>query len=396
MKASQPVVRSIGSSPIAAKYADTPFTPYMPLEPLVSAPHLTEHLSISPVTGAFQPSGRPKYEIPLEVDIIAKLNFRIRLQRIGNTAGTYARYINWIGLFCWSEIRIKYGTETLQRIQPEELFVKIQKHYNDEERANLARMLGGDLSPAQRSAKALFGQEIVIPLITCLNLHLYGDQSGSFFVRGLGEKLTIEVDLLDFNKWVEADEAYTAVTVDGTAFSTAGASAVMIEAELYPEGQHIYDNERQRLAKLYGMSRRMVFQEYQYVKNVSLAASLAAGSTSTQDLTELTQPIVAMYAIGRWQEDLDRKTNDNGPSGGKGYNPTNIGKFIFLSNVCLHISNLLLYNLYMFFFCDTQDIIIHIWQLHSRTVCCLQIAYKRYVEFSIRDQYDRSGILYLF
>lgn len=184
MRATQKVSASIGASTIGAKFADTPFTPYMPVEPLVSAPHLTEHVPIAPITGAFQPSGRPRYELPLEVDLISKLNFRIRLQRLGNTGGTYARYINWIGLYCWSEIRIKYGTEVLQKIHPDEIFCKIQKHYNDEERTNLARLLGGNLTPAQRSQRALHEQEIMIPVLTCLNMHLYGPPSGAFFIRG--------------------------------------------------------------------------------------------------------------------------------------------------------------------------------------------------------------------
>lgn len=260
MRATQKVSASIGASTIGAKFADTPFTPYMPVEPLVSAPHLTEHVPIAPITGAFQPSGRPRYELPLEVDLISKLNFRIRLQRLGNTGGTYgkfisfndrgqstfysqknilthvhqlARYINWIGLYCWSEIRIKYGTETLQKIHPDEIFCKIQKRkfcdvkivillicfcalrrhgrmltvfykidYNDEERANLARLLGGNLTPAQRSSRALHEQEILIPVLTCLNMHLYGPPSGAFFIRGLGEKVIIEVDLRPFDQWV--------------------------------------------------------------------------------------------------------------------------------------------------------------------------------------------------
>ena len=204
------------------------------------------------------------------------------------------------------------------------VFCKIQKHYNDEEKNNLARLLGGNLTPSQRSNRALHEQEIMIPVLTCLNMHLYGDPSGAFFIRGLGERVTVEVDLRDFDRWVEADEAYTAVTVNGTAFSTAGASAVMVEAYCYPEGKHIYDNERNRLAKLYGMSRRMVFQEYQNVENLSLAASLAAGQTSTYDMAELTLPITACYVLLRWNEDLARVTNGSGPVGGKGYNPTNI------------------------------------------------------------------------
>lgn len=113
--ASQPVIRSIGTSPIGAPYADTPISPYLPLEPLISAPHLTEHIGIAPLTGAFQPSGRPKYQLSLEVDLYEAVNVRVRLQRVGLAGGaTYARYIPWIGLFCWDEIRLKYGTEQLQ------------------------------------------------------------------------------------------------------------------------------------------------------------------------------------------------------------------------------------------------------------------------------------------
>lgn len=137
------------------------------------------------------------------------------------------------------------------------------KHYDNEERNNLIHLFLGDLTPAQRTARALHPQDMVIPIITLIGIHLYGDPSQAFFVRGLGEKLQVEIDLRPFDRWIESDVAIGTVTVDGTAFSTAGNAAVIVESELYCQGKHIYDAERRRMEELYGQARRLVFQEYQ-------------------------------------------------------------------------------------------------------------------------------------
>lgn len=123
----------------------------------------------------------------------------------------------------------------------------MHSYYADEERANLQRLCGG-LTQAERDDKALNPQEIIVPLLTLLGLHLFGDPSQSLFVRGLGEKVRVEVDLAPANTLVESDGAAT------VAFD---------EVTLFCEGHHIYDAERRQLEQIYAAPRTYTFDEVQ-------------------------------------------------------------------------------------------------------------------------------------
>ena len=114
---SQALLRTKATSVIGSRYVDNDDSPHIPLAPAVAAPHLVEHLEISPSTGDIQPNGRPVFEFPLDADVLKTVNLRMRLHSLAPNGGTFIRYVDYIGLSCWSEARLKYGTERFKYIR---------------------------------------------------------------------------------------------------------------------------------------------------------------------------------------------------------------------------------------------------------------------------------------
>ena len=127
------------------------------------------------LSGTFQPGGKITFELPLEVDLCTKINLRVRLAPITFTPSAnllYARYVDFVGLNMIDEVRLRFGTEKLQTVSRDEIFCKMMSYYADEEKYNLMKLVGGGMTPAQRDDAATSDQEIIIPLLTLLGVHL--------------------------------------------------------------------------------------------------------------------------------------------------------------------------------------------------------------------------------
>lgn len=181
------VLRSVTTSGIGAKYhhKQPQASLYVPRDPLVTTPHLSEHITIAPVSGVLQPGGSPVFELPYEVDLVQKINLVVRLDRVVlNGTATFARPVDFYGLAIIDEILFRFGTERLQIVRPLEIMDKIHWLFDDEDR-NLAReMLRGGLTPLQRTNQIAAGPQLyIIPLYTLLGVHLGGDPSQMLGVR---------------------------------------------------------------------------------------------------------------------------------------------------------------------------------------------------------------------
>jgi hypothetical protein len=295
---SQALIRSQASSPIGGAYVKTPASPFVPLDVVISRPHLIEDIEVAPLSGNPQPGGKLQFELPLEVDLITKVNLRVRLaplDAVGPPAATFYRWSNFVGLNIIEEVRCRFGTEKLQTVRRDEIFAKMHSYYADEEKANLQRLVGG-LTEAERDDRAVNEQEIMVPLLTLLGLHLFGDPSQSLFVRGLGEKVRFEIDLAAFNTLVESD--ITNAVVPTSPFA---------ELTLHCEGQHIYDAERRQLEKIYAAPRTYTFDEVQTsVRRIVPAATTLDGGKISVQLDNFNQPSQAMYVFIRWRNDVER------------------------------------------------------------------------------------------
>ena len=117
-------IRSYGTSHLH-KLSDTKASPFTHHGPQVARPHVTEHVQVDPTTGSHIPGGRPVTEVPLSFPILKSVAIRLRLANLALGSATFARYPDLIGLACWESITVRFGTERIQTIRPEEIFNKI-------------------------------------------------------------------------------------------------------------------------------------------------------------------------------------------------------------------------------------------------------------------------------
>lgn len=328
--ASQALSRTIVVSPIGGRYVDTTDSPFNPLDPLISAPHLVDHLEVTPTTGAIQPNGNPVFELPLQADLVTKITLRMSVDSLAANGGTFARYVDFVGLQCWQQLQVLYGTERLQTVRPDETYAKIHLMFDDEERDQAQQMLKGGLTPAQRQDAATNNpnQRVFCPFYTLLGLHIGGDPSQNIFVRGIGERIKLQLQMTGLNQWVEADGTFdsgnTGVVAAGAATVTGD---VVRAADLYCEYQNIYDFQRMSLEMVYSQFRRYEFSDQQPhgpgATVVGGATLLNGASTANVQLREFTQPIETIVVLPRWAADLDRRVT--GAGGTRGRNAYNFG-----------------------------------------------------------------------
>jgi len=136
--------------------------------------------------------------------------------------------------------------------------------YDDETKQQLYRLLGGG-TLAERQARAEFDNQqfVHIPLLTLLGCHMHGDPSQAIFVRGLGERLKVEITLNPLTMWYETDDSTSVVIGSTTTTLATTTSTVAVQsASLNCEFYHIFDAERAQLANLSKGKRRMLIQDY--------------------------------------------------------------------------------------------------------------------------------------
>lgn len=335
-------MRSMFTSGVGASTIDNDESPYLPAPSNVAAPHLPYHIPIAPTAGDgfLQPNRTVDFSFSIEAQLLTKVNLRMFLDRIlingeaGETVATatFARYVDYIGLACFSQARMKFGLEQLQIIRPLEIFSKLRNCYSDEQRNNLDTLLKGALTPAQRDVlRANDRQQVILPMLTLLGLHLGCDPSQNFYIRGLGERLHIEFDMEPFFHWIEGDGNVEIGTGLGTAVTATtalpAAGTVVQQGDLFCEYQFITEEEEAAHESIWSMARRYLFAEAQYVFSHVIPATTALNGADyiNQQLRfdGINQPVKTVYVYFRWQDDLTR--DFQGANGSRGRNLFNVG-----------------------------------------------------------------------
>lgn len=303
---SQAVIRTQAASPIGGAYTKVPDTPFLPSNVMTTRPFLMETVDVSALGGQPQPGTRnAAFELPLEVDIITAASVQFTLKPLVHSS-TFARYVDYVGLAAIEEVRLRIGTEKLQTVTRDELFAKIETHYTNDTKQNLRRLCGGGLTPAQREDLALNSQEITVPLMTLLGLHLLGDLGQSLFIRGLGEKLRVEIDFAPANTLYEITR-----TEDLSPLTTELFESCFLRCD----GVHVYEAERKQLTTIYQGERTMTFDEAQRsVRREFPVGESLSSNTLVIPLDNLSQPTTTIYIFLRWKADLDRVAG-GGPVG---------------------------------------------------------------------------------
>ncbi len=132
-------------------------------------------------------------------------------------------------------------------------------------------------------------------------------------VRGLNDFLTFDVTLNPANQVIETDG--TLPTEPATGFYQSGT--------LTCEGFHLTKRERATLAETYKQKPfSFVFRDQQYASSTSFALGTVLPSTQTFNLTNINQPVMALFFVFRWLDDLSRVAG--GAGGVRGRNTLNV------------------------------------------------------------------------
>jgi hypothetical protein len=321
------VGRAALTSPYGTAYIDPNASPYTPAQAMVCAPYLNEYLEVQPQTGQFQPGGRPVFEFPTEVDLVQRLALHVEVDRMDPTAGTatFARLVDFFGLALIDEIRLRFGTERLITIRREEIFVKIHKMFDDEDRNKARSLLGGALTPAERSNRGSSGSQIFnIPLYVLLGLHFGADPSQSIATRAMGERFRLELDCAAASTLAESDGTWGFANSGDPPAQPPAASEWFRAASMLVEGIHVTKQERQKMEMIYQKPRRYLFRDYQHVQPFVVPSTQALnGATLEFNIRDINQPVVGIMILCRWQSDLNRA--DGGAGGTRGRNWFNVG-----------------------------------------------------------------------
>lgn len=117
-------------------------------------------------------------------------------------AGTYARLQDFAGIFCVQQIRIMYDSNLLKTIRPEEYLYYYHKWLGLEKQRSFEIDVGGQLTDAQRSARAAGNQVFNLPILWGWWFNL----KNAFPIVALSQKLRIEVDWRQALNVVQTDD----------------------------------------------------------------------------------------------------------------------------------------------------------------------------------------------
>lgn len=306
---------------LGADKFDDKNSPYIPTEHSRAAPFIREPVELSPVSGSVQwaaTATNSRWEIHKTADYLGNTCIRVPLSSLGQTGGTFARYSDWVGLCMWSQIRIKYGTQLLQTIIPEEIWIAINYFEPDEKAQAYRYMLRGDRTTVQRIADATQNIEVKIPLITAF---FHKEESLHLFINGMSTKLAIEIDWLPPSFFTQTDSpnALGNATTPGTPLTAQ--QYLVGNVTLNCEYIHILEGERKAMKDLYRDPEglRQVFNDQQYFPNEILAGTttLTAAYPWTSYIKNITKLAHCIFVLWRWAADLNRTVGGAGGQGGR-------------------------------------------------------------------------------
>lgn len=107
-----------------------------------------------------------------------------------SVGGTQICYADYLGLALISQIRISYGSQSLQKIERDQLFIFGHRMLRDEQLFHWQRMVGGGMTQAARILACQIRQYIRTSLST---LWINQIESNALMVNALSGKLAIEI-----------------------------------------------------------------------------------------------------------------------------------------------------------------------------------------------------------
>jgi hypothetical protein len=310
---------------VSADKFDDRNSPFLPTAPIKVAPFIREPTDVPPLTPIGLGLSNIRFEIPkTNGDNVTKIWLSIDWNLLNKTGGTatFARYCDYLGICCIREIRIKYGTQTLQTIHKEHLYIWQQKYLaTDQAVLREQKLVKGNLPADQRKN---FFKKAFRTKTQIYNAFFADDMSKALQIQGLSQKLTVEVDTEPDNNLIQQDGTSTGI------FQASSAS-YMSAMNLHVEYNHVLMGERALAIGKYIHPKglRYLFHDFQECPPITIpAATATTGGQFTANLQNLSFPTHSIFLLLRWTGDMARTCNaaagpsDAGGQGGRDWTNT--------------------------------------------------------------------------
>lgn len=297
--------------------------PHETIAPLV---HSRELLSVA--SGSLALGQTCSFNMPITIDALREVQLRLDLPALTGAA-VFKRYVDAVAIRVIDWIEVRYGNQVLQRLVPDDIVNYTNMYYSDEDRATFYDLVGGHLSPVERSARAAAVQTVRLPIAPMLRLDERRLPDGAICTRGLSEPIKVFIKLVTADKIIEASTVAAADvlanTIDFTSTSSFNSSFLASTSGLYAHGYTFDDDMSRALEAQSKLEHRYIFDEFAGGTNsTNWAAATALDGTQKVNLAirEFSIPIKMVTLHARWQADLERVAG--GASGTYG---TNYGNY---------------------------------------------------------------------
>jgi hypothetical protein len=300
---SEAFLRTVSTIASADKYNpdNSIFKPAMPVK---TAPVMRQSTLVQPYAGNAYPGTKGvRFRIPRDANVLGPV-FLVGTAAAITLSGTatFARYIDYLGINWIKEVKVKSGTQLLQTITRDQLYVWLHKKFDDEQRLSLQSMVLGPLSQAERNQRAKKLQRIRTPLPVFWAQN--NDPSNYLHLFGLSNEIELEFEFEESKYLFQSNGTYTAPATDSAVYTN-----VRLECEFY----HTMDSEREQMQEMYQQADGMeiLYEEVQAMgsdtTSFAAATSLSGGTVTINIPTGVfNKPAAYMVIFLRWAADLSR------------------------------------------------------------------------------------------
>lgn len=184
---------------------DNNVSAWLPQAPQAIADFLrdTKYLSPQNVSGFGQTN---RFELTKQGTSLMGVTIRSVFSAIPITSGTFVRYMDFIGIAQFKELRVLYVGNLIFKYGKEYMFVRIRKWLTDEKRDAINQAIYGEQTPAQRSALTQAGFDTYTPAMWP---NSYATDQATPIVT-LSQKLNFEFDSDTIVNLLQTDGTITA------------------------------------------------------------------------------------------------------------------------------------------------------------------------------------------
>jgi len=278
-------------------------SPWVPRQWIQTPMFVTQDQEYTPSTPVTRIGGQVLFEIPKNMTYIEDMILKVILPPlIGGVGTTFLYWVDFLGFALINQMKVMYSVNTNLQIQKWSFYRKYSKWLENEQKASLDPLIYGNTTTAQRSALAVNGGVLYIPLL----LPFREDTSNALPMVTLAQKLKLQFDIEALNNLIVTDSP-TQVAQNGQIEYVLLVNAVHVTGS---ESSNIY-NKCQRSQGIGYMIHEPVIQ------NIDTFANNTSGVELRTKIVNISRPIQALY----WFIIPDNLINNTGTNDFFMYNP---------------------------------------------------------------------------